>query len=201
MCFYFKASKKVLAMLEQKYEGIEDVIRNIRSEEFNGFQHPETPVTTGAEPERVQLMQWGLIPGWARDTSIQNSTLNAKIETLAEKPSFKACTGNRCLIYADGFYEWQWLDPKGKSKQKYLIRMEDGQPFCFAGLWSRWSDPSTGLSRNTYTILTTEANELLSRIHNSKLRMPIVIDRACEPDWLHHGAVRMMNDLLVGESR
>jgi putative SOS response-associated peptidase YedK len=196
MCFYFKASKKVLEMLEKKYEGIEEVVRNIRSEEFNGFQHPETPVITGAEPKRIQLMQWGLIPSWAKDTSIQNSTLNARIETIREKPSFKAYTENRCLIFADGFYEWQWLDPKGKSKRKYLIHLEKDQPFCFAGLWSRWSDPSTGLSRSTYTILTTQANELLSRIH-TKQRMPVVIDGSYESEWLQNGAIRMINDSLI----
>ncbi|MCK9310711.1 MAG: SOS response-associated peptidase [Bacteroidales bacterium] len=186
-------------MLEQKYEGIEEVVRNIQGEEFNGFQHPETPVVTSVEPERLQLMHWGLIPRWARDTSIQDSTLNAKIETLTEKPSFKAYTENRCLIYADGFYEWQWLDPKGKHKQKYFIRLEDEHPFCFAGLWNRWKDPSTGLSRSTYTIITTEANELLSRIHNSKQRMPIVINPNNEQDWLSQGNIRMMNDFLMGQ--
>jgi putative SOS response-associated peptidase YedK len=78
-----------------------------------------------------------LIPAWAKDKTIQQYTLNAKIETLNEKPSFKNNIKNRCLVIADGYYEWQWLDPKGKNKQKYLITLTSEEPFAFAGICAK----------------------------------------------------------------
>ncbi len=203
MCFYFRASKKVLEMLNEKYKNLEDELRNefaSADHNYNGFQHPSTPVITGAEPERVQLMNWGLIPHWAKDRSIQNNTLNAKIETLAEKPSFRNVLSNRCLVFADGFYEWQWLDPAGKQKQKYLITLQDEQPFAFAGLWSRWNDPASGLSLNTYTLITRPADELMSRIHNSTLRMPWILQPQDEQAYLRGGAVLDTEHRLVARA-
>jgi putative SOS response-associated peptidase YedK len=198
MCFYFRASKKVLEMLNEKYKNLEDELRNeFADHDYNGFQHPSTPVVTQAEPGRVQLMNWGLIPHWAKDRSIQNNTLNAKMETLAEKPSFRNVLNNRCLVFADGFYEWQWLDPAGKQKQKYLITLPDAQPFAFAGLWSRWNDPQTGFPLNTYTLITRPADELMSRIHNSKLRMPWILQPGDEQAYLHGEAVAQTEHRLV----
>jgi putative SOS response-associated peptidase YedK len=184
MCFYFRASEKVLKKLEKEYDFIDEGVRHLVSEQFNGFQHPATPVVTNREPGKVQAMSWGLIPYWAKDRDIQNNTLNARMESLSEKPSFKYSLGNRCLIYADGFYEWQWLDPQGKKKQKYLVTLEDEQPFCFAGLWSSWKEPGTDQILNTYTIITRPANELMSRIHNSKQRMPWILPEALAHDYL-----------------
>lgn len=203
MCFYFRASKKVLEMLNEKYKNLEDELRNEfvhTDREYNGFQHPSTPVVTSAEPERVQLMNWGLIPHWAKDRSIQNNTLNAKMETLAEKPSFRNVLSNRCLVFADGFYEWQWLDPAGKQKQKYLITLQDEQPFAFAGLWSHWNDPLTGLSLKTYTLITRPADELMSRIHNNKLRMPWILQPGDERTYLQGGAVVDTEHRLVARA-
>lgn len=204
MCFYFRASKKVLDMLEKKYQGIEDVIRNIKITDdpdknwalnYNGFSHPDTLVVASNQQDKIQLMNWGLIPFWAKDRTIQNSTLNAKIETIQEKPSFKYSLNNRCLIYADGFFEWQWLDDKGKNKQKYLLTLPNEEPFAFAGLWNEWKDKSTGETLKTYTILTTEANDLMAQIHNSKKRMPVIVSN--ENEWLRGSELKMSNDLLL----
>lgn len=90
-----------------------------------------------------------------------------------EKPSFKDSINKRCLVIVDGFYEWQWLDKVGKSKQKYLITHKQDEPFAFAGLYNDWLNPATGDIRRTYTIVTTEANELMAEIHNNKKRMPV----------------------------
>mgnify|MGYP000920188760 FL=1 len=203
MCFYFQASKKVLEMLDKKYEGIEDVSADLINHDdphkdwivnYNGFEHPNTVVVANNQPNKLQLMNWGLIPFWAKDKSIQNSTLNAKIETLNEKPSFKYSIDNRCLIYTDGFFEWQWLDEKGKNKQKYILKLIDEVPFAFAGLWNAWTDKSTGELLKTFTILTTEANKLMSEIHNSKKRMPVIVSN--ETKWLKGEKLIMNNDML-----
>jgi len=203
MCFYFQASKKVLEMLDKKYQGIEDVSADSINHDdpykdwvvnFNGFAHPDAIVIANTQPNKLQLMNWGLIPFWAKDRTIQNSTLNAKIETLNEKPSFKYSINNRCLIFADGFFEWQWLDEKGKNKQKYLLALKDESPFAFAGLWNAWTDKSTGEQLKTFTILTTEANKLMSEIHNSKKRMPVIVSN--ETKWLMGEKLEMNNDLL-----
>jgi putative SOS response-associated peptidase YedK len=119
-------------------------------------------------------MRWGLIPFWAKDEAIGNRMINARCETLAEKPAFRtAFTKRRCLVLADGFYEWA---RDGTSKQPVRITMADRQPFAFAGLWDRWDRPDATEIR-TFTIVTTEANQLLSAVHN---RMPVILN---EPDW------------------
>jgi len=110
--------------------------------------------------------------------------LNARIETLNEKPSFKDVIQNRCLIIADGFYEWQWLTKSGSRKQKYLITLPKEELFAFAGLYSEWTD-SEGAVLNSYTMVTTQANELMSEIHNTKQRMPIILKQEDEQHWLN----------------
>src|SRR5690606_30645533 len=154
---------------------------------YNAFQFPATPVITNATPDLIQLYHWGLIPFWAKDDGIKKNTLNAKMETIHEKPSFRNVVNNRCLVLADGFYEWQWLDEKGKQKQKYELTLPNHEAFAFAGLWSEWTDKTTGELRYTYTILTTEANPLMSRIHNTKKRMPVIVAPDHERDWLQGG--------------
>jgi len=130
------------------------------------------------------LYHWGLIPFWSKDDNIKRATLNAKVETLSEKPSYRNSTKKRCLVIADGFYEWQWLDPKGKEKQKYLIRAKDQEIFALAGIYSHWTDKSTGEEKDTFSIVTTEANELMAEIHNNKKRMPIVLRKEDQRRWL-----------------
>ncbi|MGB7786392.1 MAG: SOS response-associated peptidase [Salinimicrobium sp.] len=153
-------------------------------EEINGFDFAKTPVITAEGRGEILMYNWGLIPFWAKDDKIKKSTLNAKIETVSEKPAFRDAVKNRCLILADGYYEWQWRDSKGKEKQKYLIKPGDQEIFAFAGIYSSWRDPATNEQRNTYSILTTEANELMSEIHNNKKRMPVVLKKADHELWL-----------------
>jgi putative SOS response-associated peptidase YedK len=136
-------------------------------------------VAAPGEPRRLDLLKWGLIPYWAKEAAIGNRMINARAESVAEKPAYRwSFRKKRCLIPATGFYEWQKL-PGGK--QPYLIRRQDGKPFAFAGLWSTWNDPERGEPVESFTILTTDANDLLRPIHN---RMPVIVDPASFDVWL-----------------
>ncbi len=124
------------------------------------------------------MMHWGLIPSWAKDPSIGNKMINARAETLSEKPSFKRLIAKRrCLVLSDGFYEWR---KEGKRKAPMRIRLKTGEPFGFAGLWDSWRKPD-GSDLQTFTIITTEANELLKPIHD---RMPVILPEEAEQQWL-----------------
>lgn len=196
MCFTSRLSKKAQALqnrFKAEFVNIDIVIPEVN----NAFQYPETPLITNKEPGIIQLFNWGLIPAWAKDDSIKKMTLNARIETINEKPAFRNSVKNRCMILADGFYEWQWLDPKGKNKQKYLITLPDNEAFAFAGLWSEWVNKETGEISKTYTILTTEANEMMSEIHNSKKRMPVILKQESEADWLSGKAFTLEQPELI----
>ncbi len=123
---------------------------------------------------------WGLIPKWAKDPSIGSRLINARAETLAEKPSFRGgFKYKRCLIPADGFYEWK-SQPGAKTKTPYFIHMKDRQPFAFAGLWDEWNAPDGGTIRSA-TIITTEPNKLMATLHN---RMPVILNPADYAQWL-----------------
>lgn len=183
MCYHTQQTKDAQT-LEKRFKAKLRTDKPFQSEHFNGFTFPQTPIIANNKQDEIQLFTWGLIPDWAKDKSIQQYTLNAKIETLLEKPSFKNIIQNRCLIIADGFIEWQWLDTKGKKKQPYQITLPNKDSFAFAGLWSEWIEPNTGELLNTYSILTTEATGLMAEIHNSKKRMPIILTPEQESAWL-----------------
>lgn len=122
-----------------------------------------------SKKREFQQLRWGLIPSWAKDSGIGVKLINARAETVAEKPAFRsAFQRRRCLVVADGFYEWQHQSGK---KQPFYFRLQDGQPFGFAGLWSTWQSPQ-GEEIGSCTILTTAANELLEPIHE---RMPVIL--------------------------
>jgi putative SOS response-associated peptidase YedK len=128
------------------------------------------------EKMKLGLFHWGLIPSWAKDPSIGNKMINARAETVSEKPSFRsAFKKRRCLIVADGFYEWQKTD---NGKQPYHIRMRDGSPFAFAGLWETWQN---GEEIRSCAIITTEANDLMGEIHH---RMPVILPPENYGVWL-----------------
>lgn len=129
---------------------------------------------------RIEMQRWGLVPSWAKDETIGSRMINARSETLAEKPSFKRLlSSRRCLILADGFYEWTH-EPGSKSKTPMYITMNDGAPFTFAGLWDSWKHPD-GPTIRTCTIITTTPNELMASIHN---RMPVILGEDARALWL-----------------
>lgn len=198
MCFHSKQSKDAQT-LQNRFNAKIERPELFTTGDKNGFEHPYCAIITNDRQEIIQMAQWGLLPDWAKDKQLQNSTLNARFESISEKPAFRNSVSKRCLIPADGFYEWQWLDPKGKHKKKYLVHLPNDSLFAFAGLWNCWRDNNTGETFHTYTILTTEANELMSVIHNSKKRMPVILHPDAEKTWLNGGKMDIFNDFLVAE--
>lgn len=137
-------------------------------------------VITNREPRKVQLYRWGLLPFWAKALKDGARMINARSDGVAEKPAFKKAFGRkRCLILADGFYEWKVLDKK--RKQPYFIGLENRKPFAFAGLWESWHPPDGGDAVHTCSVITTDANEQLSKLHD---RMPVILPPASWELWL-----------------
>jgi putative SOS response-associated peptidase YedK len=147
---------------------------------YNIAPTQQAPVVRTKEDGReLALLRWGLVPAWAKDPAIGNRMINARAESVAEKPAFRAAfKARRCLVPADGFYEWQ---KAGKGKQPFYIRRKDRAPFAFAGLWERWRDRAEGETLETFTIITTEPNSLMAPIHN---RMPVIIPEEAYEQWL-----------------
>src|SRR5271170_210464 len=140
----------------------------------------------------LSLLRWGLIPSWMKDASGAATMINARSETAGTKPAFRdALKARRCLIPADGFYEWQRV---GKTKQPYCFEVGNAQLFAFAGIWERWKDPS-GNWVKTCSILTTTPNAVTSAVHD---RMPVILDPDCYDLWLDPGMhdVRVVSDTL-----
>lgn len=151
---------------------------------FHGPQYNIAPgqmvlaVISDGKQNRLGELKWGLVPPWADDPKVGSRMLNARAETAASKPAFReALRRKRCLIPADGFYEWQAAED---GKQPMRITLNSGEPFAMAGLYETWISP-TGEKLSTCTVLTTEPNELMRTIHN---RMPVILRREDEPLWL-----------------
>lgn len=164
-------------------------------EMINAFSFPELPLLTNEDQEEFSFYHWGLIPDWAEDTGIRKNTLNAKLETMNEKPSFKNYTSNRCILPVTGFYEWKWLDAKGKRKEKYLIRLEKAEVFALAGLFNNWKHPNEDQTINTFTLLTTKADAIMETIHNTKKRMPLIMDTNQAEQYLQDGTIELNHAL------
>jgi putative SOS response-associated peptidase YedK len=150
------------------------------------FTLPYIPVIANEDPDHIQLFQWGLIPFWVKNEKIAQGmrmhTFNAKAETIFEKPSFRtAIKTNRCLILVDGFYEWHELK---KKKYPYYIRLSSRDAFALAGIWDSWTDKNAGKVHKTCSVITTQANSLLERIHNTRKRMPVILKKEKEGEWL-----------------
>ena len=138
-------------------------------------QNPKEPI------RELSLIRWGLIPSWAKDSSVAAQMINARSETAATKPAFRdALKSRRCLIPADGFYEWK---RDGKTKQPYCFEVNEGELFAFAGIWDRWKDPS-GNWIKTCSILTTAPNAVTVAVHD---RMPVILDPDGYDLWLDPG--------------
>ena len=178
MCGRFTLKTRVAALIEQ----------------FGGEPPPELVLRYNIAPTQAvaivriapdtgvkqwQMARWGLIPSWAKDASIGNRMINARAESVADKPSFRtAFRRRRCLIPADGYFEWQ---KTGSAKQPYYIRLDDERPFAMAGLWERWLNPATNEPLQSCTIITTQANPLTQPIHD---RMPVILPPTAYSLWL-----------------
>ena len=199
MCYDIKTSLEAQLKRARRYndqEAIDEIEKKLAPYtdlplfHSSGFQHPKVFIYTDSNPESPSVATWGLIPHWVKDEvqkkKIWNNTLNARGETIFEKPSFRYSARNkRAILYVDGFYEHHHY--KGKT-YPYLISRKDGKPMAFAALWSDWQDTASGEWIQSFTIVTTEGNPMMARIHNNpKLigpRMPLIIPEELEDAWL-----------------
>jgi putative SOS response-associated peptidase YedK len=173
----------------------------------SGFSHPKLLIYTNDSPYYPIIATWGLVPHWVKNKDqlkkLWNQTLNARGETIFEKPSFRTSAKyKRCIIYIDGFYEHHH---QNKQTYPFFISKADGKPMALAGLWSEWVDTTTGEVLNSFSIVTTEGNEMLAKIHNNpKLsgpRMPLILPEALEDKWLQdiddELDVKAINELII----
>jgi len=175
---------------------VTDDVRAALSPRYNVAPTQRAPVVPNDGSGSVLLFQWGLVPSWADDEKIGSRMINARSETLGEKPSFRnAFRKRRCLVLADGFYEWK-AQPGQKTKQPYWIHLESRRPFALAGLWETWRPKEGGEPLRSFTILTTTPNAQLAGIHD---RMPVILPAAAFPRWLDPADRRPdeLEDLLV----
>lgn len=177
--------------------GVEQVGERLAEPEYNVA--PTNRVTVVAEIEdvrRLEAFRWGLVPFWAKDLKIGSRMVNARAETLATKNAFRrSLRERRCIIPADGFYEWTML-PGHERKTPMYIRPVGDEPFAFAGLWDTWRDPDEGVTVATATIVTGRPNERIAEIHD---RMPVILPRAAWDTWLDadNHDTELLTSLLV----
>jgi putative SOS response-associated peptidase YedK len=189
MCFFYALSQTAQRLKNRyqlKLEFEFELLPGLNEPKFyvSGFDFPKMPVITNEQPDNIQGFVWGLVPSWVKSQTeaakIRVRTLNARSDTVFSKPSFRnAIRHKRCIVPADGFYEWREFNGK---KYPYYIFLKDKDIFSFAGIWEDWTDRSTGAVLKTYSILTTEANPLLEKIHNTQKRMPVILPRDKEMD-------------------
>ena len=185
MCFHISLSKDPKSIEKRFDASFLDPIFD-RIFHVSAFSYPRLPVISNDDPSKIQLFTWGLIPLWVKDgdaaRKIREQTLNAKAETVTVKPAFRhSIKAKRCLVLADGFYEWQHVK---NQTFPYYIRLKDHQSFAFAGIWDAWKNEETKETLKTFSIITTQANPLLAVIHNTKKRMPVILRPEDERKWL-----------------
>lgn len=199
MCYDIKASLEAQlsrARRKDDQQAVEEIIEklipltDLPIYHTSGFTHPELLIYTDRSPQFPEIATWGLVPHWVKNEAELkkqwNNTLNARGETIFEKPSFRSSAkSNRCIIYVDGFYEHHHY--KGKTYPFYIYR-KDKNPMALAGLYSEWSNPEKGGVINTFSIVTTSGNSMMAKIHNNpKLkgpRMPVILPSQLEDKWL-----------------
>ena len=194
MCGRYSLTKPIKT-LKEHFQAI--AVKMDHDKRYNIAPSQSVPiVVAGEQGAEIHAMRWGLIPSWAKDPAFGNKLINARAETVHEKPSFKPSMKNRrCLVPADGFYEWQ---VSGKEKSPQYIRMHTGGLFAFAGLWSEWDSDKEILQ--TFTIITTNANRELESIHH---RMPVILMPQDYENWLapsskgFHNLMKPLGDGLL----
>jgi putative SOS response-associated peptidase YedK len=146
---------------------------------FNIAPGQTVPVISDDRPDRFSFLRWGFVPSWAADPGIGYRMINARAESLSEKPAFRtAFRSRRCLVPADGFYEWRKTE---RGSIPYYVRLKTREPFAFAGVWSVWKKGPSGGEARTFAIVTVEADEKVRRVHG---RMPAILDRKDGEEWL-----------------
>lgn len=189
MCFTVCLQQEAQKIAQRKRLTLDELAALFSpTDKLSGFTHPNLLMIKNTDPTVLTAGQWGLYPEWTKDNSIQKHTLNARIETLHEKPSFAPYFENRCIVIIDGFYEWQWLSKSGSKKQEYYITSAHETTLSLAGLWHVKNNITT------FTIITQPANTLMAKIHNTKQRMPLIIPDNQEHLWLEKGQFQLADD-------
>jgi putative SOS response-associated peptidase YedK len=179
---------------------VEEVRAGATEANYNVTPRAEVPVVAQSDGRRVlDLVRWGLVPYWAKDLSVGDRMINARADRLSKSNAYRRpFERHRCIVAADGFYEWQAL-PGKKQKQPWFVRRRDGEPLAFAGLWAIWHDRALGDDAprvRTCTIITTEPNDLMRPIHD---RMPVILPESAWDTWLDpdNRDLRSLGELLV----
>lgn len=154
---------------------------------YHAFSLPEIPAVCSGSPDKIKLLKWGLIPSWVRDSKeageIRYKTFNARAESVDSKPSYsRPFRSKRCIIPVAGFFEWQHTRDR---KIPWYIHLADNEIMSLAGIYDNWTETTTGEKYSTFSIITTDANDLMAEIHNSKKRMPVILDREAEKAWIN----------------
>jgi putative SOS response-associated peptidase YedK len=187
MC-YNVSTKKISIETEKQFKAkIDSAITLPTNYYLSGFTQPLVPIISALQPDIITAFNWGLIPDFCKTEmdakDMQTKTLNAKSETVFTLPSFKSSIREkRCLILVDGFYEWRTI---GKQKYPYFIKYKDNDVFAMGGIFNDWVNKQTGEQTKTFSIITTPANNVMAKIHNTKLRMPFILPKGLEHEWLN----------------
>jgi len=192
MCYHKSQTNSIDYLAEYYSASYTDLMAELYSTHYheNGFDFLPSAIVTSENKNLLSPFNWGFIPWWTKGLEaglkLRVQTLNCISEEMYEKPAFRdaAKEGRRCLIPCSGFFEWRWMDEKGKSKVPYFVSVPGSKLFSLAGLYTTFHDRATDQRYHTYTVLTTRANPLMEKIHNSKKRMPVIIPREYEQDWL-----------------
>lgn len=201
MCFHNSMSAKAIKLAARygRKSDIVEIYQDILDEQYhvNAFNYSKCPIIT--ESDEIQVFNWGLIPFWTKDEKnaeeIKRMTLNARADTIFEKPSFREpIMKKRCIIPSTGYFEWRH---EGKKKIPYFIFLKDEPIFSMAGIYDSWLDKKTGEVKQTFSIITTDANPLTDYIHNTKHRMPAILSKEEENRWLDSSLSKTEIDSLL----
>lgn len=200
MCFYYNINKgNTDKLVKNKVISEKQALILPEIKFANGFEHPQMPIITNQQPDEIQNFIWGYLPANVKGQEQIDSfykrynTLNARGETISDSNLFgEAFEKRRCVILSSGFYEWQHVTIPGCAKtlkKKYYITLFENEMFVFGGIWNSFKEPSSGEILSTYSILTTDANDIMAEIHNTKKRMPFILDAERVKEWLNpeHG--------------
>lgn len=189
MCFHNSMSAKAVKLAARygRKSDVVEIYQDILNEQYhvNAFTFPKYPIITTSD--EIQVFNWGLIPFWTKDEAnadeIRRMTLNARADTIFEKPSFREpIMKKRCIVPSTGYFEWRH---EGTKKIPYYIYLKDEPIFSMAGIYDSWLDKETGEEHSTFSIITTDTNSLTDYIHNTKHRMPAILSKENEEKWLN----------------
>jgi len=186
MCYYISITPKMTDVEKRFGARFRQPESYYQVYSASAFTFPKMPVINSDDPSSIEFFQWGLIPFWVKDNEsavkIRQRTLNARAETIFQKPAFRhSIRSKRCLVIADGFFEWRH---ENKRKYPYYIKLKHHIPFAIAGIWDTWENPETNETLKTFSVITTQANSLLEKIHNTRKRMPVILQKDNEKLWL-----------------